>query len=93
MHLTGKRRRKGTKNKYQERVNGYWTKNFLPFAKKSHLDFIEYSLGLDIFQNNPALLRIKNKVGITLHDYRHLYNQPELQQVWRRFFACKILYR
>lgn len=39
-HVQGKRRPKGKKNRYQTEVGGYWTKNFLPFGKNYHFDWI-----------------------------------------------------
>ncbi len=92
-HLKGKRRRKGERNKLQQAVDGYWTKNLLPFAKKHHFDHIEKYKGGNFLKLYPELQAIKNKHGITMEDYELLYNIQELEEVWKVFFSSKYLYR
>lgn len=92
-HVKGKRRPKGEKNSYQAKVNGYWTKNILPFAKKPHFDFIEASFGSSYVDNNEEIKDIKNKKGMTMNDFVTLYSRPELEAIWEDFFISRTLYR
>jgi hypothetical protein len=48
--LKGPRRRRGEKEKRQESVKGYWTKNLLPFGKNHHFDYMKKSLGKDRYE-------------------------------------------
>ena len=72
-----KRKRRDCKTPLQSVVDGYFTKNFLQFGKKPHLDFLAKmgkSKKIDYFIKYTDLNLIKDKAGITLGDYEYMYN-------------------
>ena len=76
-HLKRERKRRGCKTPLQSEVDGYFTKNFLQFGKKPHLDFLAKmgkSKKIDYFVKYTDLNLIKDKAGITLGDYEYMYN-------------------
>ena len=93
IHLKGKRRKKGSKNKLQAKLSSYWTKNFLPFAKVPHFSFIDKKKGSNFIKLHPELMKIKSKVGITMEDYKKMYEVEDLKEVWEKFFSSQALYR
>lgn len=50
-------------------------------------------MGYEFIQNNPILLAIKKKNGISLPDYLLLYTMKELREIWVEYFSKKVLYR
>lgn len=93
VYLYRERQRRGEKSKLQLKIKGYWTNNFLPNSKNPHFDYLEKVKGLQYIQNNPRLVEIRKKNGITLGDYLYLYSIGELREVWKKFFNQKVLYR
>ena len=73
-------------------MKGYWTNNLLKTFKKVHFDcilrFNPYFLDF-----NSELKAIFNKNWISMSDYVVLYTIPALDEMWKEFFANKVLYR
>lgn len=91
-HLRRERRPKGEKNHLQAKVNGFWTKNFLQAAKKPHLDCIKKFFPVMV-EKNEDLKEIDEKDGISMQDFVTFYSIPELDEMWKEFFANKVLFR
>lgn len=87
------RLKKGERSRLQEDFSGYWTKNFLPVGKNPHFNFLAKVMGMEYIKNDPVLFAIRKKTGITMDDYIFLYKIEELKEVWKRFFAQRVLYR
>lgn len=68
-HLRGKRRRGNNKNKLQVSTRGYWTKNFLQFGKKAHLDYLRDKNGNKYMREHALLVKLVEKKAIIMNDY------------------------
>lgn len=93
IHLKGKRRKKGSKNRLQSKCPGYWTKNFLPFAKNPHFTFIDSRKGKRFLNQYPQLVQIRKKTGMKMDDFTKLYRIAELREDWETFFKSGRIYR